>query len=525
MMPDGTYQSIFSDITERNLMERELRESEQRFRTLHNASFGGIGIFDQGLILDCNQGLADMTGYSLEELIGMDGLLLVTPEYREFVLSKVRSDHEEPYEATALRKDGSTFPVQIRGKTIPYKGKDVRVAEFFDLTGEKQAEQEKQLLEAQLNQAQKMETVGQLAGGIAHDFNNMLGVIMGHAEIALLKMPHGSPVISDLEKIKIAAGRSSEITRQLLAFARKQAVEPKTLDLNNTVEGMLQMLRRLIGEDIELHWIPGEELWPVRMDTSQLDQILVNLCINARDAIGGVGEIIVSTENCRLEPDPEIISSSEEEFVRLMVTDTGKGMDRITLDRVFEPFFTTKEVGVGTGLGLSTVYGAVKQNQGFITIHSSLGEGTTVEICLPRYHDDGKHQEEQKSSDLAGGGTETILLVEDEVTILEMTREMLEILGYEVLSASSPLKAFDIVESYNDDIHLLLTDVIMPGMNGKELAQRLNSTYPELRCLYMSGYTNDIITNQGMLDEGVSFLQKPFSQQELAKKVRDILDG
>jgi len=525
MMPDGTYQSIFSDITQRYQMEQDLRESEERFRALHNASFGGIVIHDQGIIIDCNQGLSDMTGYSVAELINMDGLELIAEKWRDLVVKNIQEGYEQVYEAEAVRKDGTIYPVHLRGSMIPYKGRTVRVTEFRDITERKQADEEKLRLEAQLFQSQKMETVGQLAGGIAHDFNNMLGVIIGHAEMAMFKKGDVSLIHDDLAKIRTAAERSTEITRQLLAFARKQTVEPKSLSLNETVEGMLQMLKRLIGEDIELIWNPGADLWRVRMDTSQLDQILVNLCLNARDAIAGVGKIIVTTENILLDEKGGQNNgvTSSHEYVRLTVSDNGSGMDEETISHVFEPFFTTKDVGEGTGLGLATVYGAVKQNNGIISVDSRPGQGTTLKISIPRHSNITAEEFDKKDEQQAIGGDETILIVEDETIILEMGEKMLKMLGYKVLAAEAPAEAIRIAQEHPGDIHLLLTDVIMPGMNGRDLANRLKVIKPQAKCLFMSGYTANIIANQGMLDDGVNLIQKPFSQQALAQKIRSTL--
>jgi two-component system cell cycle sensor histidine kinase/response regulator CckA len=526
MMPDGTYQSIFRDITERLQVELELRDSEERFRTLHNASFGGIVIHDQGLILDCNQGLSDMTGYSRDELIGMDGLELLAPQWRDLVRQNIQNQYTKPYEVEAVRKDGIILPISIRGSMIPYKGRTARVTEFRDISAQKEAAEEKLKLEEQLFQAQKMETIGQLAGGVAHDFNNMLGVIIGYSEMAMMKLDSSTPLFNDLTKIRKAADRSAEITRQLLAFARKQTVEPTILDLNETVEGMLQMIRRLIGEDIKLIWLPGDDLWRVKMDASQIDQILVNLCVNARDAISGVGELIVELENCTLEEKDYTDTgvSIPLEYVRLSVSDNGCGMSEETLHHAFEPFFTTKGVGVGTGLGLATVYGAVKQNNGTVKVSSTLRKGTTIEIYIPRYSGKGQDKPAEPAAEGNVPGSETILIVEDEETILDLARAMLENLGYQVLTTISPPQAIELTESFTDRIHLFLLDVIMPEINGRDLAQELLAIKPEARCLYMSGYTADIIASQGLLDEGVELLQKPFSQQDLAAKVRQSLD-
>ena len=504
----------------------KLEESEERFRTLHNASFGGIAIHDQGMILDCNQGLSELTGYTRDELIGMNGLNLIGPQWRDTVREHIKSESTLAYEVEAACKDGTIIPISIHEARIPHKGRTVWVTEFRDITEQKKSAEEKLKLEEQLFQAQKMETIGQLAGGIAHDFNNMLGVIIGHSEMAMMKSDSTSPLFNDLVKIRKAADRSAEITRQLLAFARKQTVEPKILDLNETVEGMLQMIRRLIGEDIKLIWLPGDGLWKVKMDASQIDQILVNLCVNARDAIAGVGELIVRLENYTEGENSTMHSGSSQlgEYVRLSVSDTGCGMDEKTLNHAFEPFFTTKGVGVGTGLGLATVYGAVKQNNGMINVSSIPGQGTTIEICIPRYQGLEEERAEEKLSKANVNGSETILVVEDEQTILDLVREMLEHLGYNVLSTVSPVEAVQITETFSRNIHLFLLDVIMPEINGRDLAERLLTIKPKARCLYMSGYTSDIIASQGLLDEGIDLIQKPFSQQELAVKIRQSLD-
>ncbi len=376
---------VIRDITERKRSEEALRESEERFRALHNASFGGIVIHDQGIILDCNQGLSGITGYTLEELIGMDGLNLIALEWRELVMQNIRRGFDQGYEVEGRRKDGTQYPLSIRGTTIPYKGRSVRVTEFRDITERKRAEEETAKLGDQLQQAQKMESVGQLAGGVAHDFNNMLGVILGHAELAMNQIDRPKELFTHLEEIRKAATRSADITRQLLAFARKQTIVPKELLLNETVEGMLKMLRRLIGEDINLEWSPGVGLWPVKMDPSQIDQILANLCVNARDAIAGVGKISVETGNSTFDEEYCIVHNGfvPGQYVRITVSDNGHGMDKETLSHIFEPFYTTKGVGEGTGLGLATVYGAIRQNNGFINAYSEPGQGSISPFTCP----------------------------------------------------------------------------------------------------------------------------------------------
>jgi PAS domain S-box-containing protein len=390
----------------------------------------------------------------------------------------------------------------------------------------KQNERAREKLQTQLNQAQKMESVGRLAGGVAHDFNNMLGIILGHTELALLKTDKDNDLVSDLNEIQKAAKRSADITKQLLAFARKDIISPKQLDLNDTVESMLNMLRRLIGEDIDLVWQPVSHLWPVKMDPSQIDQILVNLCVNARDAIAGVGKLTIETGRHTFDQEycnehPGFIPG---DFVLLAVSDNGCGMDKETLDNLFEPFFTTKDVGKGTGLGLATIYGIVKQNNGFINVYSEPGQGSTFKIYLPRLVTDEDVDKAVPEKKAAAGGTETILLVEDESTILRMTRMMLERKGYTVLSAATPAEAMEKAKIHSSAIDLLMTDVVMPEMNGRDLAGQITALYPDIRLLFMSGYTADVIAHQGVLDDGVAFIQKPFSMADMTVKVREVLD-
>ncbi|MCF8075340.1 MAG: PAS domain S-box protein [Desulfotignum sp.] len=514
------------DITERKCAELDLLESETRFKALHNASFGGIVIHDQGVILECNQGLSEMMGYEYSELIGMDGLLLIAEQSREKVKNNIRTGYEKPYEAFGLRKNGEEFPMHLEARNVPYKGKKVRTVEFRDLTEQKQAETEKEKLQAQLSQAQKMESVGRLAGGVAHDFNNMLGVILGHSEMALLKADENHELHDDLKEIQKAAKRSADITKQLLAFARKQTISPEQLDLNDTVESMLNMLRRLIGEDIDLIWQPASDLWPVKMDPSQIDQILANLCVNARDAIAGVGKLTIETG--RKTFDEEYCSDhpgcTPGDFVLLAVSDNGCGMDKDTLDNLFEPFFTTKEVGKGTGLGLATIYGIVKQNNGFINVYNEPGQGSMFKIYLPRLVVDEDLDKAMPEKKAVVGGTETILLVEDEPSILRMTRMMLEKKGYTVLSAATPGEAMEKAKNNSGTIDLLMTDVVMPEMNGRDLAGKITVLHPGTRLLFMSGYTANVIAHHGVLDAGVAFIQKPFSMADLMSKVRDVLN-
>ncbi len=397
---------------------------------------------------------------------------------------------------------------------------------FQDITERKQAEEERARLQIQLNQAQKMESVGRLAGGVAHDFNNMLGVILGHTELAMGQVDPAQPLYADLEAIQKAADRSADLTRQLLAFARKQTATPEVLDLNATIEGMLKMLQRLIGEDMDLKWLSAANLWPTRVDPSQIDQILANLCLNARDAVADVGKITIETGNCTFDADycAVHLGFKPGEYVRISVSDNGCGMDKETQEHVFEPFFTTKELGRGTGLGLATVYGIVRQNDGFINIYSEPGQGSTFSIYLPRYAGTVGQRPEAPPVKPISRGSETILLVEDELAILNMTKMMLEHLGYTVLTASSPGEAIRLAQEQADRIHLVMTDVVMPEMNGRDLAKRLLMHSPNLKRLFMSGYTADVIAHHGVLDDGVLFIQKPFTLKDLGAKIREALE-
>jgi PAS domain S-box-containing protein len=455
-------------------------------------------------------------GSSLKDVLGEVNYKKVKP-----YVQKVLEGTELQFEVPIVTPVGETFWNEI--SYIPTFKTSGQVDGFYvlarDLTSKKQSEAEKEKLELKLYETDKFKTIGTLAGGVAHDFNNMLGVITGYSELILAQTDSSHPFHAELLEIRKAARRSADLTRQLLTFARKQTVTPKVLNLNLTVEGMLNMLRQLIGENINFVWAPGTNLWPIKMDPSQVDQILANLCINARDAIlPSVGKITIETKNTTIYDNTDFKS---KEFVKIVVSDTGGGMDKETLSHIFEPFFTTKGVGEGTGLGLATVYGAVKQNNGFIKASSELGQDTAFIIHIPRYMGEPTSTKEYKES--IPHGNETIMLVEDEPTFLNMTKRMLEKLGYTVLTAETPKEAILLVSSFRDQIHLLVTDVIMPEMNGSELAKQLAEIRPEMKRLFMSGYADNIIAYQGILKEGVSFIQKPFSIDEIANKVRGAL--
>jgi PAS domain S-box-containing protein len=527
--------STVQDITDRKRAEKALHHNHEMLKLTE--AMANIGSWEWDVQHDRT--------YWSEELFRIFGRDLAegAPPFEEQSDLYVKEDMRRLKDAVEICvKQGTSYEIELRAirpddeirhcisRGQPQYDENGEVSRitgsFQDITERKQAEEERKNLQNQLSQAQKIESVGRLAGGVAHDFNNMLGVIIGHTELALLQADENHDLYSNLKEIQTAANRSADITRQLLAFARKQTISPRQLDLNDIVESMLNMLRRLIGEDINLVWHPAAHIWPVKMDPTQIDQILVNLCINARDAISGVGKLTIETgiksfdeEYCKEHP-----GFIPGDFVQLSVSDNGCGMDKDTLENLFEPFFTTKEVGKGTGLGLATIYGICKQNSGFINVYSEPGQGSTFKIYLPRLVAEEDIDKAVPEKRAAAGGTETILLVEDEPTILRMTRMMLEKKGYTVLFAATPTEAVDKAKVHSGSIDLLMTDVVMPEMNGRDLAEKIISLYPESRLLFMSGYTADIITNQGVLNDGMAFIQKPFSMADMTEKVRELLD-
>jgi two-component system, cell cycle sensor histidine kinase and response regulator CckA len=474
-----------------------------------------------------NKAYALIHGYGQpQELIGKPWRLLYGPEEltrfdREIMPAFARQGRYRGC-VQGRRKDGSRFDQEISLTALPRGG---WICIVRDITERRQVEAEREKLQAQLLQAQKMESVGRLAGGVAHDYNNMLSVIIGYTQMAMEEAGPSNPLHEDLGEILTAARRSADITRQLLAFARKQDVAPKVLDLNNTVESMLKMLRRLLGEDIELSWKPGMDLWAVKIDPSQLDQVIANLCVNARDAINGIGHLRIQTENVHHgQTDDNLSDFSSGDYVMLAVSDDGCGMDARIREHLFEPFFTTKPMGKGTGLGLATVYGIVKQNNGGITVFSEPGKGATFRIYLPRYQGEVLSTVSPEESGIRPGRGETVLIVEDEAAVLKLGQQMLEKLEYRVFAAASADEALMIIASHTEKIHLAIIDMVMPQMDGLTLARRLRSLYPDLKVLFMSGYMGDTVDPREVLKEGGHFIQKPFSMPSLGAKVRDVLD-
>ncbi len=514
---------ISEDITEQKRAEQSIRKLSQAIEQ----SPVSIIITDvEGKIEFVNSQFTKTTGYTFSEVLGENPRILqsgetTSEEYKEF-WDTISSGGVWQGVFHNRKKNGDLF--WEHATVAPVRNSENVITHYV---GVKEDITEQKRLEEQLRHTQKMEAIGQLAGGIAHDFNNMLGVIFGYAEMTLEKAARDDPLRKNIEAIREASLRSMEITRQLLAFARKQTVMPKVLDLNRTVEGMLKLLQRLIGEDIKLTWQPGPELWQIKIDPSQIDQILANLCVNARDAIPGVGKITIETKKAVFDDNywTEREGFFPGEYVMLAVSDNGSGMDKRILEKIFEPFFTTKGLGRGTGLGLATVYGIVKQNAGFLNVYSEPGHGSTFRIYFPRYTVDGEQMERESGTDLPPGGDETILLVEDETEVLNMVKMMLEEFGYTVLTSSKPKEAILIATDKYIALDLLITDMIMPEMTGRELAENLTHLCPKLKCLFMSGYTGKAMDHQDLLKEGVNFIQKPFSKQELAARVRTVLDS
>lgn len=419
------------------------------------------------------------------------------------------------------------FPAAFEGPFLKEERELINMVadRLANMIERQQAEAQRVALEQQLRQSQKMESVGRLAGGVAHDFNNMLGVILGNVEILLEEVDSSDPHYGDLMDIQMAAHRATDLTRQLLAFARKQTIDPRVLDLNTTIEGMTGMLERLIGENIDLQWKPANMRLLVQMDPGQIEQVLVNLVINARDAIQSTGQLMIESSLVSVEDTWHYADVTSGEYVMLAVSDDGVGMDAETRAAIFEPFFTTKPQGSGTGLGLATVYGIVRQNGGFINVYSEPGQGATFRVYFPHCRESTVTDPEPPDTTIATGGNKMILVVEDELSLLTLTTRQLERLGYTVLAANTPERALELVLEEEVEIDLLLTDIVMPGMNGNDLFAELTRLRPGLKCVFMSGYTANVIAHSGILENNVHFLQKPFSQGDLTAKLHELLNG
>lgn len=527
--------ATLEDVSSRKEIEDQLRTSGERLQAIFRAISDPILIHPQIdtdflPFSEITEAACKRYGYSHEEMLGLSildvtDLSHTSPAKLRSFLHLARKHGHTVFETLHRTADGRQFPADVSLSSLEHNGVPSVLWVVRDLTERDKAEQEKHQLQYQLQQAQKLEAVGRLAGGVAHDFNNMLGVILGYTEMALEDVDDSPELQQNLLEVKKAADYSADLTKQLLAFARKQPIMPKLLDLNQAISEIEIVLNRLTREGLSIKNNAAEDLWLVNVDPSQIKQILVNLTINARDAIEGDGTISISTRNqvidekfCSLHLD-----AIPGEYVVLTVSDTGEGMTESQLANIFEPFYTTKPQGEGTGLGLATVYGILKQNNGFITVSSFPGQGTTFDNYFPRYREPEEinatsASKREKKMENYG----TILLVEDEEAILTMVAKMISQIGYTVLPANTPVKALEIARDHADEIQVLMTDVIMPEMNGRQLADTLRDFIPQLRCLFISGYTADVIAEHGVLEPGISFLQKPFTKQTLIDALSEL---
>ncbi len=531
---------VTRDISERKKAEEALKESEKRYRMIIENMHEVVWTMDMNLQYTYfSPSCLFLTGHRPEELMKLRIDQVVTPEsvalaakefsqQLEMESSDIMADPHRiiTIEQEVYHKNGGTIVLEVTATfTRDENGKAAGLLMAGrDITARKKAEAEKDKLEEQLMQAQKMEIVGRLAGGVAHDFNNMLSVILGYADLAKMRLARQHPVLMDIAEIEKAAIRSRDITNQLLAFSRKQIIEPKIIDLNDLVTHTQKALIRLIGEDIVLKVSLEQNLWSIKFDPSQVEQILINLAVNARDAMPDGGSLTIETANLMFDAlyCENHAGFTPGDYVRLSFSDNGMGMNNETLQHIFEPFFTTKQVGKGTGLGLSTVYGIVKQNSGLINVYSEPDHGTTFSIYVPRTSEE-RVVHDQSAEEPERAGTGNILLVEDDAMVLQITKGMLESIGYKVMTALNPLDALSLCRDPATRIDLVVSDVVMPGLSGKDLRDRLVDIRPDIKVLFMSGYTADVIAHHGILEEGVHFLQKPFTIKSLSGKVRDLM--
>jgi two-component system cell cycle sensor histidine kinase/response regulator CckA len=508
--------------------DRDYSQQDQKFRALcQGLSDGVFFIGSNGTFSDVNEAACRQHGYTRGELVGLPIERIAARPGFDFalVLEKLRaSGGQLRYETANRRKDGSLLPIELSLALIESDGDYVVAGIARDLTEQKQAEATQQRLEEQLHQASKMEAVGRLAGGIAHDFNNLLTVVAGYAELLLHEHDAASSTSLALHEILSAAERASSLTTQLLAFSRKQIIEPRVTDLNRLLEGALRMLERLIGEDVVLLFEGERQLFPVKVDPGQIEQLLINLAVNARDAMPHGGLLRIETHNVRLEESDLSVSPDAQpgSYARLRVQDNGVGMSQDTLEHLFEPFYTTKERGRGSGLGLSIIYGVVRQNGGFITVHSELGQGSRFDIYLPHTAEALPKPAVIEPEPVTAPGRGTVLLVEDEVAVRDVTARFLRNAGYQVVTAGSADEALALVEAKRAaSVDVLISDVVLPGMNGRQLYEQLLQRRPLLQVVFISGYNDEVIARHGVVESHILFLEKPFTQEALARKVQE----
>jgi two-component system cell cycle sensor histidine kinase/response regulator CckA len=524
---EGTTECIsyVTDISARREAEEGLRASEAQYRALFEKSPVTKFLYDYETLrfLAVNDAAILHYGYSRDEFLAMTLTDIRPPEDVLAFLAGVSATAlgiKKPGLWRHRKKDGSVIDVDITVQKFALGNRPCGLAVAIDIT-------ERNRMEGRLRQAQKMEAIGSLAGGVAHDFNNLLSIILSYSQLLVEGLEAGDPMRDDLEEISRAGKRAADLTRQLLQFSRQQILQPRILDLNAVISHAAKMLRRLVGEDVELTVVSGPALGTVSADPGQVEQVLMNLIVNARDAMPTGGKLTIETANVELDSAYATIHADVKpgEYVMFAVTDTGSGMDAATRDRIFEPFFTTKGKAEGTGLGLATVFGIVQQSGGSISVYSEVGEGTTIKVYLPRSKSGHVTDVVAAPETRTRRGSETILLVEDEEQVRALTRTILERHGYHVLEAQSGGDALLICEQHKATIHMLLTDVVMPRMSGRKLAERLGPLRPDMRVLYMSGYTDDSIVRHGVLDSDVAFLQKPITPETLTQKVRHVMDS
>lgn len=505
----------------------ELERTALELRNALEAPSEAIIIHENGAIVDVNEAFSRIFGFELSEVIGRNLWEFADPQCRELVREKVSTGSEEPYEAAGLTKEGKAVPIEIRATVVPYEDRTVQAVAVRDLSEHKRVQQALRDSERQLRHAQKMEAIGRLAAGVAHDFNNLLTIITGHCDLLLLNLDKDGTPAERVQEILFAGERATSLTRQLLAFSRKQVLQPTVLKLGAVVSDLSKMLTRMIGENIDLTVVSSPNLGSVKADRGQIEQVIMNLAVNAGDAMPNGGKLTIEISNVTF--DEAYIrkhrASEAGDYIMLAVTDNGVGMDERIQAQVFEPFFTTKEEGKGTGLGLSTVYGIVKQSRGYIELYSEPGHGTAFKIYLPRVDEAVERTPRGVSDTAKARGSETILLVENADGVRKLAREILHGNGYAVLEAEGGKQALLLCERYSGKIHLMVTDVVMPQMSGREVAEKIAPLRPDMKVLFMSGYADDAIVQHGVLESGEAFIQKPFSPAGLVGKVRETLDA